>query len=169
MSRHGILSFLLAAGLLLGGCFSGSSQTGAQITYPAGQYLVTTPAATTITQTTTSITFSWIATPKIPEIPVISMATPIYALLISDRVNPKLAPNLDSLNAHYYEQLPSDSVAQGWAADPLYRERNAAPPVLLLIIIDRDGVPSLAGPVQLAGTVTKDDVRSILLKARGRN
>gem|GEM_PF-1432387 len=170
-----------------------AAQTPPVIVYPAGQYLVTTPAATSITWTGTSVTLSWAVatptpnpptpptpnppappapTPHIPQIVgtlyVIQLVdgapTPAQAALASSAT---LQPALTRLNAHWYAWTTKSAEAACWLDD--HDVKATGYPALLLVTANGAGNAVLSYITKLPDT--EADVLAIVqaTRTKGRN
>jgi len=169
---------LFRAGLILSIlCLASTAaaQTPALIVYPAGQYLVTTPAATSITWTGTSVTLSWaVATPTPipprPNPPAPPAPTPhvpqivgtIYAIALSDGQKSPLEPDLKKLNAHWYSWTTQSNEAACWLEDKDVKATGY--PALLLVTANAAGNAVLSYITKLPNT--EDGVVAVLTAAR---
>ncbi len=167
-----------------------AAQTPPVIVYPAGQYFVTTPAATFVTWTDTSVTLSWaVATPKpnpptpnppvppaptthIPQIVgtlyviqlVDGQPTPAQAAVASSAT---IQPALSRLDAHWYAWTTKSAEAACWLDD--HDVKATGYPALLLVTANGAGNAVLSYIIKLPDT--EADVLAIIqaTRTKGRN
>ncbi len=171
------------------------AQTPPVIVYPPGQYLVTTPAATSISWTGTSVTFSWaVATPTprpptppapTPNPPASPAPTPhipqivgtLYVIqLVDGQPTPAQAaiassttiqPALSRLNAHWYAWTTKSEEAACWLDD--HDVKATGYPALLLVTANGAGNAVLSYITKLPDT--EADILAIVqaTRTKGRN
>ena len=159
-----------------------STASGQVIVYPAGQYLVTTPAATTITQTATSITLSWEPTPApVPPVPPAPVPMPVpvltghvWALAIYDPVatlpaaqqaalaSATLAAGAQRLDVSFQPFKSTDASVASW----IPHLPTTGLPALLFVQKTPAGLGELAYAVPLPGS--EADILALVNKARGK-
>ena len=159
-----------------------SKSSGQAIVYPAGQYIVTTPAATTITQTATSITLSWEPAPApVPPVPPAPVPTPVpvltghvWALAIYDPVatlpaaqqaalaSATLAAGAQRLDVSFQPFKSTDASIASW----IPHLPTTGLPALLFIRKTPAGLGELAYAVPLPSSET--DILTLVNKVRGK-
>lgn len=164
---------------------TGAAQTPPAIVYPAGQYLVTTPAATSITWTGASVTLSWtVATPPpypvVPPVPlphIPSIVGTLYVIQLVDGTptpaqaalacSATIQPALTRLNAHWYAWTTKSPEAACWLDD--HDVKATGYPALLLVTANGSGNAVLSYITKLPET--EAEVLAIVQAARtkGRN
>ncbi len=150
-----------------------AAQTPPVIVYPAGQYLVTTPAATSVTWTDTSVTLSWaIATPKpnpptpnppLPPAPTTHIPQIVGALYVIQLVDGQptpaqaavassatIQPALSRLDAHWYAWTTRSAEAACWLDD--HDVKATGYPALLLVTANGAGNAVLSYIIKLPDT-----------------
>jgi hypothetical protein len=176
--------------LILCRASTAAAQTSPVIVYPAGQYLVTTPAATSVTWTDTSVTLSWaIATPK-PDPPTPNPPVPpaptthipqivgtLYVIqLVDGQPTPSQAavacsatiqPALSRLDAHWYAWTTKSAEAACWLDD--HDVKATGYPALLLVTANGAGNAVLSYITKLPDT--EANVLAIVqaTRTKGRN
>ncbi len=183
-------SWLIAAFLSLASAAWAQSPPAA-IVYPPGQYLVSTPAPTTIAWTATSVTFSWtLATPApvppappapspaptpIPPAPPASPHVPrivghIWVVRLSDGSapatanSPDLVKSLAPLDASYFSWTRFTPDAAPWLVNPEVRASQYN--CVLLITANGAGDAVLSYATKLP--VTDADIVSLVTSARAK-
>lgn len=180
-------SWLLAAVLSVASI--AQAETPPAIIYPAGQYLVTTPAPTSITWTASSVTFSWVAATPVPRPPappapvppspaptphVLRIVGMIYVIqLVDGALTPAQAalansttiqPALSKLNAHWYSWTTKSPEAACWLDHPDVKATGY--PALLLVTTNGAGNAVLSYVTRLPDT--EADILAILQAARNK-
>jgi hypothetical protein len=165
------------------------------IVYPAGQYLVTTPTATSVTWTDTSVTLSWaVATPK-PNPPTPNPPTPnppvppsptthipqivgtLYVIqLVDGQPTPAQAavassatiqPALGRLDAHWYAWTTKSAEAACWLDD--HDVKATGYPALLLVTANGAGNAVLSYIIRLPDTEANILAIVQATRTKGRN
>jgi hypothetical protein len=167
-----------------------AAQTPPVIVYPAGQYLVTTPAATTITWTGTSVTLSWAVATPTPKPPTPPTPTPnppappaptphipqivgtLYVIQLVDGAptpaqaalasSATIQQALTKLNAHWYSWTTKSAEAACWLDD--HDVKATGYPALLLVTANGAGNAVLSYIAKLPDT--EADVLAIVQATR---
>lgn len=184
-------SWLFAAAAILSLASTSLAQTPPPIVYPAGKYMITTPGATTVTFTATSVTFSWEApvSPPAPPAPVPppspapvppaprpvpQIVGTIYVIQLVDGSptpvqqalagSTTLQPALSRLNAHWYAWTTKSAEAASWLED---RDVQATGyPALLLVTANGAGNAVLSYITKLPDT--EADILAIVQASRSK-
>jgi hypothetical protein len=164
---------------------TGVAQTPPVIVYPAGQYLVTTPAATSITLTGTSVTLSWAVTTPSPNPPAPPVPPPhippivgtLYVIQLVDGAptpaqaalagSTTIQTALTRLNAHWYAWTTKSPEAACWLDD--HDVKATGYPALLLVTANGAGNAVLSYITKLPDT--EAEVLAIVqaTRTKGRN
>jgi hypothetical protein len=168
------------------------AQTPPPIVYPAGKYVITTPGATTVTFTATSVTFSWQApesppsppspspspapspVPPAPRPSVPQIVGTLYVIqLVDGPLTPAeqalagsttIQPALAKLNAHWYAWTTKSAEAASWLDD---RDVKATGyPALLLVTANGAGNAVLSYITRLPDT--EADLLAIVQASRSQ-
>ncbi len=165
----------------------------ATMVYPAGQYLVTTPAPTSISWTGSSVTISWAAATPAPGPPAPPVPTPapvppappeaphvpeivgtLYVIQLIDGAptpaqqalagSKTIQPALTKLNAYWYSWTTKSPEAASWLSD--HDVKATGFPALLLVTANGAGNAVLSYVTKLPET--EADVLALVAAARTR-